>query len=61
MIKLTNLAGQPFWVRQTAITVIREPFEGEFEHAAKAVVEIGPKAFAVKESLPSLALTLGVG
>jgi hypothetical protein len=61
VLRLTNLEGKPFFVRLTAITAVREPNPGEFEHEAKAVVEVGAKAFAVKESVASLALTLGAG
>lgn len=61
MLRLTNLEGKPFFVRQTAITVIREPYEGEYAHEAKAVVEIGATKVAVKEAVASLALTLGAG
>jgi hypothetical protein len=61
VLKLTSPAGKSFWVRTTAITVIREPNEDEYPGECKAVVIIGALAFAVKEPVASLALTLGAG
>jgi uncharacterized protein YlzI (FlbEa/FlbD family) len=59
VIKLTDLKGRAFWVRQTAITAIREPVPGEFEGDAKAVIYCGGQTFAVKESIALLAQQLG--
>jgi hypothetical protein len=50
-----------FWVRTTAITVLREPNPDEYPGECKAVVIVGAMAFAVKESVPNLALSLGAG
>lgn len=51
MIKLTNLEGKAFYVRQSAINLVREAFKGEYETPPGCVLLIGSQALAVRETV----------
>lgn len=61
MIKLTTATGKTFYVRITAISVIREPTAGEYVEEVKSVVHAGGEKFGVRENLAHLALSMGAG
>lgn len=59
MLKLTNLEGKEFYVRQNAIVLVREAFEDEYEGKVGAVISVGGKYLAVHETVPQIMGKLG--
>jgi uncharacterized protein YlzI (FlbEa/FlbD family) len=57
---LTELNGQPLYVRATAINLVRAPLPSEFGEDAKAVIAIGADKIAVREMAESIATLIGL-
>jgi hypothetical protein len=59
VLKLTNAAGEPIYVRLTAITLVRDVIPGEYTGEAKAAVMIGAQVVAVRETVQQIISRLG--
>jgi hypothetical protein len=61
VIKLTDLAGRPFWVKSSAVTLVRQPYEDEFnDRACQAVVYVGAQFHGIRENMQQVMGQLGM-
>ena len=63
VIKLTDLAGRPFWIKPGTVTLVREPYVNEFgveqKDVCKAVIFQGPIMHGVRETVAQVMGALG--
>jgi hypothetical protein len=61
VIKLTDLAGRVFWVKSSAITLVREPYGDEFVSGnCKCVIYVGMQFHGVLENMAQVMGALGM-
>jgi hypothetical protein len=61
LIKLTDLAGRSFWVKASAVTLVREPYGDEFMNAnCRAVIYVGAQFHGVLENMAQVTGALGM-
>jgi hypothetical protein len=61
LIKLTDLAGKPFYVKSSAVIVVREPYADEFMNVkCSAVIYVGNQFHGVLENMAQVMGALGM-